>query len=80
MHVAWTAKEGELQDVELPIGKGNVFAMDYLGAQQPAQILDGPEPSVYDEPTTHTYRFHVTHEPLYIWDAQLPRPIRKPAE
>ncbi|MGI8908288.1 MAG: hypothetical protein ACR2IE_17580 [Candidatus Sumerlaeaceae bacterium] len=33
--------------------------------------------SMDDRPSTRTYRFHVTNEPLYIWDATLPRLVKK---
>jgi hypothetical protein len=85
MHVAWTNHAPETETIELPIVNGTVFAIDYLGAERKGELVGSDPPStgtadalsmmqIMDNPTTFTYRFHITHEPLYIWDAIMPRP------
>lgn len=86
LHVAWTTDKADEQDIELPmVTNGAVWAVDYLGAERRGQLIrtevsdkpttgpGGKLPSIDDRPTTRTYRFHINHEPLYIWDAVMPR-------
>jgi hypothetical protein len=83
MHVAWTDDPKVKQTVELPmIAGGDVFAVDYLGHQvQGYKVREehstgtlsartsASKTLIDDSVTTATWRFPVTYEPLYIWDA-----------
>ncbi|MCX7719212.1 MAG: glycosyl hydrolase [Candidatus Sumerlaeaceae bacterium] len=70
MHVAWTPRQGDTETIDLTMEAGGVFAADYLGAEQKGELVGSV--SSADGPTTRTFRFAVTHEPLFIWDAGLP--------
>lgn len=87
MHVAWCPGKGEEEDIELEMtGGAGVYALDYLGAERPPVLLKSAEPSGKraapgsdDSVTTRTYRFHLTDEPLYIWDVGA-EPKSRPAK
>jgi hypothetical protein len=87
MHIAWTPCEGDEEEIELPItAGGGVFALDYLGAEQkPRARSHGTKRGEREcSPTRNAgiggsagiQAFHVTHEPLYIWDVG-PEPPRQ---
>jgi hypothetical protein len=88
MHVTWTPEPDSEEQIELPAtGSGQMFAIDYLGAERPGVRSSAfPRGSVseadmhtsgttaQDQPGSAplTYRFRVTNEPLYIWDVGAP--------
>jgi hypothetical protein len=70
MHVAWTPREGDTETIELSMEAGGVLAADYLGAELKGQLVGAV--SATDAATTRTFRFTVTHEPVFIWDVGQP--------
>lgn len=85
LHVAWTPNSGDVAEVELPIVMdGDLYVLDYLGAEHPAKLLSVekagvtlnpsstfhlPQAEPLDQHQVKRYRVKVGYEPLYIWDA-----------
>lgn len=66
IYVAWTDSPQNVQTIQLDMThRGGVYALDYLGAEVPAEKIAG-DPV---DPIAGTYSLQVGYEPVYIWDA-----------